>query len=181
MDSWFRTSLAFPRAEDTCRARARPSWVLGGIHTVMLKPPNPDFSSRCLKALATLCAQMSQVPWDAVVGQNAAVSREVCAQNRVFLLSSDSFALSEAWIQVLQPGSQRCWKRLDVRPQRSGSGSPVCQPWDGVVVKIHPPIHPGPQEGFGRCWHWHRNREDIYFQEQMQTQGTANWPKSNKI
>ena len=67
-DSWFGTSPAFPRAGNTCCARARPSWVLEGIHTPMLKNPNPDPSSRCLGALATVRAQISQVPQKAAGG-----------------------------------------------------------------------------------------------------------------
>lgn len=49
--------------------------------------------------------------------------------------------------------------------------------WSPAMVET-PPAHT--RGAFGHRWHWHRNPEDIYFPEQRQTQGTANWPNSNK-
>lgn len=139
-DSWFGTSPACPGVGNTRRAPVGPSWALEGIHMPMLKTPNPDPSSECLGALAAVRAEIGRVPRKAAVGEMAA-ARSVHKMG-FFLLGSNSFAPSEVWIQVHQPGIHKMLEKGSVSDLRGrGAGSSVCQPWGRVVVKICPPPH----------------------------------------
>lgn len=68
---------------------------------------------------------------------------EVCTHTIFSPRGSNIFTPSEAWIQVLQPESQRCWKRLNIRPQEWGLRL-FCSPASGGGGKDPPTArHPG--------------------------------------
>lgn len=169
LSSWDKSCIA---QETHC---ANPSWMREHIHAWILRT-NPVPFSRRLGTLATHTYRPARYCRKQQDDRLQLQAKTYTHKTHFFLCKVQPFLLHlrlESRFSCLAARDAGSSSILSLR--NGGSGS-VPQP-RAVLVKTSP--HPGAWEAFGCCWHWRRKQEDIYFQEQMQTQGIANWPKSN--